>query len=429
MPSIDDLLKKQKGKAQKLGIETKKIKRDGPSRPWEIRASDFKAPEVPENPQIIESKYIPTKVTVEEKVSQPVQPKAPSVQLKASEPAKEMARHFPQSGTPSVGSVPNLERQNEMPMARQNRAETKNNISTKHLMLLAYFKKLCGSSNQAGPTNYFQLANETGLPERSLKRYVKELKEMGVIEQANSGWQPEGSQGTIFIFNQRLLNDSLSLSFLTSQNAVPMGGHFRRSSSNNINFIKTTTTESMNGMPNFLEELDLSKLPGVDRQKLRKYFGKYPDRESMQDFIDRVAFAIESQKGTKSAINHPGAFIDSCYDKGFVDVPSTYKSRRVLAEEEALKREQAELEEIQKAREKRRLVEGEKAKIKFTDWLDAHAMKRMAEFEQKVAEKFPVTPGYPVPPSIKAGQLKQVQVEAFLIESDTSPSLRDILIS
>jgi len=242
-----------------------------------------------------------------------------------------------------------------------------------------------------------------------------------------TGWRM-GRQTSIVICNERKMNDALTDAFImTGQNDLPMARQIGRSSSN-INFNNSnTTTYSESGMPLFVEEIDLSKLPWIDRQKLRKYLRKYQTREALQDFVDRVAFAIENQKGTKNEVRHPGAFIDSCYERG-VDVSGTYRSRDQLKEEEDLKREQEELENFKRIRDERKKIEGEKLKFTFEDWFENAAKDRMQEFEKERALTYPEIQGFPIPRQVKMKQIREVAASTFVFENGISPSMSGVLI-
>lgn len=418
MPSIDELLKKQKTKAEKLGIATKKMRRDGPSRPWEVKASDFMQAEAPPTPAPTVANQFHGAIRKEAPID-----RIPKIEKEIPTPvsASEVACHSLSTGMPHIDEMPKMARQNDGEVACHLAPNEPLEISTKHLRLLVHFRKLCGSSNIVGPTTYFILSNETGIPERSLARYVKILTLKGII-QPKSGRHTDGSQGTTYICDLRLMNDALSLSFLTGQSDRQVARQFERSSSNYIN----TTTLQKSGMPLFVSEIDLSALPGIDPQVLKKYVAKYDTQEALQDFVDRVAYAIKIQAGTKNEVKFPGAFMAKCYEEG-VNVPPTYKSRKARLEEEALSRELAEFEALKQLRDERRKLEVEKAKIKFEEWLEGLTRDQIMKFESEQRVRFPSGGAFEVPASVRVKQLMEVKLDHFILETGLPQQFRDPL--
>lgn len=122
-----------------------------------------------------------------------------------------------------------------------------------------------------------------------------------------------------------------------------------------------------------------------------------------------------------------GAFMDFCFDKG-VDVDASYKSRAVRREEEAIKRQEEELEQLQKIRDTKKAIEMKKAKINFEAWLEQVAKERMAEFENERRKIYPTRAEFDVPSSVKLKQLKEIQVDQFIIETGLPMTLKEDLI-
>lgn len=336
--------------------------------------------------------------------------------------------------TPSLGNFENSPRQT---VAELPRHEIENGNSLKPSYLgwqIEMFKLFLHQKSERNEVSitYGELANRFGRDQSNIRKQLKKLMKDRLIEKVFSGWVND-SQRSILRLNVARLNEivaNFEVHRLPRQIELSAPRHLPRSSSNNYNY-SSTNTEPMPRHTGFvvdLNEIDLSKLPGVDRQKLRKFLSKYPDLESLQDFIDRVGTAIETQKGTKNEVKHPGAFLETCFEKG-VDVPASYKSRRALAEEEALKRETEELEALKAIREKKKAIEAEKAKLNFEAWLEQVAQSKMEEFEHERKKLFPTPDEFGFPASVKLKQLREIQVDQFLLETGTPDSFRNVLLA
>ncbi len=335
--------------------------------------------------------------------------------------------------TQSLGISDNLPRQTVAELPRQE-LENSNSLKPAYLgwqiEMFKLFLHQKSDRNEVSVT-YGELASRFGRDQSNIRKQLKKLMKDGLIEKVFSGWVND-SQRSILRLNIARLNEIIAhheVHRMPRQIELSAPRHSVRSSSNNYNY-SSTNTEQMPRHSNVIVDLnsiDLSKLPGVDRQKLRKFLSKYPDQESLQDFIDRVGAAIESQKGTKNEVTFPGAFLEKCFEHG-VDVPAGYKSRRALAEEEALKRETEELEALKAIREKKKAIESQKAKLNFDAWLEQVAQNKAQEFEEERKKLFPTPNQFEFPASVKLKQLREIQVDRFLFETGTPETFRSVLL-
>lgn len=193
--------------------------------------------------------------------------------------------------------------------------------------------------------------------------------------------------------------------------------------SSSSNIYKNTTTET--GID--FSEIDFSAFPGIDSTTLRQFTLKYPTADSLQDFIDRVAYAIKEKLGLPSAITNPNGFLFSSFKEG-VNVGHGYKSRKVLRDEEELRVEQAEMDELLRIRNEKRRLDVERSKLCFEDWLETTAKSRMKDFEEERKKAFPSKGSFDAPMPIRMKQLKEIQVDTFLMETGTPMTFRDLLI-
>jgi len=399
MPDINDLLSKQKGKAKKMGIQLKKIKRTGPTRPWEKNP----APTTPIKNEKIE-KVSPPKKEIKNGLS------TAGHKLQSDLPKEEMAG---QTQRPVTGQIlPSTQRKH---------------LHARQYLLLKLLKKIVGPDQKTIPISYPEIYAKTLIADRTLKRYIAKFEDLGIIAGKNTGWQMDGRQATVFTLNERRLNDYLSDELILhqnlhvgGQNEGPVARHSLSSSSDLYINELSTTTYTKSGLSFSIEDLDATDWSELSLEKLRKIARQFRTLEKAQDFLDRVSYAIVSQKGTQSEIKSPVAFLMKCLKEG-VDVDGKYKSRRVRAEE-------ASLAQMEDERRQLREVHARKWKLTFEEWLEKDAACRAKEFEKKFEELHPTSGEYPLPDPIKLKKLREIQAACFILENQVPTHLKEMLL-
>ncbi len=439
MPNLDDFLNKVKKKGFQRTVEERPFY-DKPMKAEKVAAEKTKSSSANtqssgdiEKPVLEKQKSSKAIEKIVEAKAEPIISKAKILPRQSDiELAHRLASAEPLP-TQSLGKISKMPRPTERSLPRHDAYSSKNefvSLRTWQYDLLKFFLQTKSDREEVKAT-YPELAIRFGRDGSNIRKHLKKMIKTGLLHKVASGWIDD-QQASVYRLNVIQMNEIVvqhELRRMPRQNEIDLPRHDGRSSSNN--YLNSTTTEEL---PRHFADrvdismIDLSAVQGVDRQKLKKYISKYSTLESLQDFVDRVACAINGQIGTKNEVKFPGAFMDSCFDRG-VDVPATYRSRRALIEEEHLKREQAELDHLKKIQEERKKIEGEKLKLKFEDWLRQAGAVRIAEFEAERSRMFPKNSEFDVPAKVRMNQLRQIQADTFILENGLAMTFRESLVS
>jgi hypothetical protein len=321
--------------------------------------------------------------------------------------------------------------------------EKKVALQVRHIKILQFLKNNLVTENATRLIYHKQISDVTGIPFASVRRYMSELKSLGVIISSRKSWS-NGYQGNYYHLNLVKCRECLglleSMRYMSaefnepqatqrlSERSMPAQTEYSlNTNSSSSSFKKNiTTTEAT---PYDLNNLDVEEFHGLDVESLVRFRANYATLEAFQNFIDKVAYVVGKSRGTSSELRNPNAFLIKSLERRYVNVDSEYKSRALRREEEELASRQAELDAMKRIRDERHQVEAAQAKLKFESWVESESRRRSEEFEKERTRTFPVGKGsFDVPPSIRARQLLEVQVDTFLIETGLPLTLRGALI-
>jgi hypothetical protein len=211
------------------------------------------------------------------------------------------------------------------------------------------------------------LSQASELSTASIKRGLRVLQEIGAVV-PQSVWGHAGG-GTVYELTHHFAKVlQMAGTVLRSQPLVDPGqnrGHDpgqnrghpvdSSSSSSSINqkLLQPSSSSSKLQATNPAWLILEGPWTGLDHRSLTPYLSLFTDLETLQDFLDRAAAAVEA---AGSRIKDPLGFLFACLRRGYVNAPPEWKSRRLRAAEEEIRRLTAEVEETQRlAKEQERL--------------------------------------------------------------------------
>jgi len=315
-------------------------------------------------------------------------------------------------------------------------------LQIRHLHVLGYLKTNLVSENSTRLIYHRQICDVTGIPFASVRRYISDLYNLGIIIARRKAWS-NGFQGNYYQLNlvktRELLGMMESLRYMSSEfnEARPqknpsersMSAHYEHSlstnsSSSNLKIDSTTTDDNHYD----LAKLDIDEFPGLDIESLVQFRRNFNSLEAFQNFIDKVAYVVQKGRGTPSEVRSPVGFLIKSLERRFINVDPGYKSRLMRLQEEELRLRQLEVEEMKRVRGENKKLELEKAKILFEEWLSNEAAKRIHEFEAERKRLNATQKGYDVPAQVRAKQILQIQADTFLLETGLPLTMREGLL-
>jgi len=313
-------------------------------------------------------------------------------------------------------------------------------LNRKHVLVLQFLRNCLAKDNETKLIYHSQISKGLQIPVASVRRYLSELKNLKVIQNTRRGWH-NGFQGNFYHLDLLKVKEVCSLAeafqmqrsdwsqrSANSEFENPhMSTHVNTqmntfSSSSNLNNKTTTTKHAQID----LSGIDLEAFPNFDRSRLIEIIGKYPTVESLQDFVDRVEFAIKEKMGTSNAIRDPNAFLFKAFQTG-VNVGAGYKSRAVRFEEDALKREKEKLEALEKINDEKRKLELRRARMDFESWLADGGKPLKDQIERERKQQF-VKSGFDVPPAQQLKQFKEIAVTQYLLKAEFPVTFKEDLL-
>jgi len=93
-----------------------------------------------------------------------------------------------------------------------------------------------------------------------------------------------------------------------------------------------------------------------------------------------------------------------------------------------LERQKQELEALEVLGKKKKEIEAKRYKLKFEEWLEGDAQKRIKEFEGQIAVLHPTTGEFALPAPVKLKKLREIQVDSFILENQVPTHLRELLL-
>lgn len=390
MATVEELLKKQKGRLQKMSAMAtatpaqqprKKIQRTGATRPWQENLPKYQSPiqprpeelasDKPENSLVKEEgkKLGQSEAKVEPKLDSNLSQSEAKVEPKIKTTNESEAKHRPQ---PKPRPKPKL---------GQSEAKVEPNDTFSSLVglqrnTLFYIFDSCRfrGSKTSGPIIIQNLAEPLNSTPAAIRKAIQRLEQKGCVQRTSykdgrGGWTEYKVSDDIY--SALLLNKSRAkYEPKLSQSEVKVGLQLEPQlrptslSSNNIN-INTITTEDKN-----LNEIQIPlilKEKGFGLSHLKQIISRYDfSIIEIQGFLEAYAFDLQNDHGKKleaRGTNLIGYFFGALKNGGYNTISKDFKTSEDQAREDQLKA----------LEERRRIREDQEKKIfelKFDEWLE-----------------------------------------------------------
>lgn len=226
-------------------------------------------------------------------------------------------------------------------------------------MVLRYLFEMASKSGErtTQKINIVEASEYLEIRYESFRTAIKVLRNYNIVERASyrsgpNGWCQFRFQKDTFKDLYDFYNGQLSKGEKL-QNSGLNSGLSDDSSSSGIK--NTTTTATDESALDTLTCLDLSQW-NISKRSLVNHVG--PGKtcetvEEMQEFLHRVAAAVDEMRKRGEKVRSPAGFLMHCLREGYVGVPEGYVSLKERRERERAEQARRELEKIQAAKKER----------------------------------------------------------------------------